>query len=234
LLDSSKRLIKRGNLDEQGGAGVSKREQLLAAAISLFSEQGYAATGTRAIAARAKCNVALISHYFGSKEGLLREVIVRGITTVGDELRALHATPIPAEQRLDRLIDYMVDHFDRCCQGMQIVCHELAQTQSPLLAAIRPKIAENVDVLTSILEDARGAQRLRDVDPRTAAVLLMGMLQYYFTTYPVASTLIGPRSPATIAELKRHISQIFLQGVMKEPDEPLSWRTPALQSAALP
>jgi hypothetical protein len=89
-------------------------------------------------------------------------------------------------------------------------------------------------VLTSILEDARGAHRLRDVEPRTAAVLLMGMLQYYFTTYPVASTLIGPRSPATIAELKRHISQIFLQGVMKEPAERLSWRAPELGSAASP
>jgi AcrR family transcriptional regulator len=234
LLDTCKRLIKRGNLDEASGAVVSKREQLLEAAISLFSEQGYAATGTRAVAARAKCNVALISHYFGSKEGLLREVIVHGITTVGEELRHLHATPMPAEERLDRLIDTMVDHFDRCCQGMQIMCHQLAQAQSPLLAAIRPKIAENVDLLTSILEEARGAHRLRDVDPRTAAVLLMGMLQYYFATYPVASTLIGPRSPATIAVLKRHISQIFLHGVLKEPADSPSWRAPALDSAASP
>jgi hypothetical protein len=29
--------------------------------------------------------------------------------------------------------------------------------------------------LTSILEEARGAEPLHDVDPRTAAVLLMGM-----------------------------------------------------------
>ena len=214
---------------------MSKKEQLLEAAISLFSEQGYAATGTRAIAARAKCNVALISHYFGSKEGLLREVIVRGITTVGDELRVLRASPMPPEERLERLIDYMVDHFDRCYQGMQIVCHELAQAQSPLLAAIHPKIAENVDLLTSILEEARGAHRLRDVDPRTAAVLLMGMLQYYFATYPVTSTFIGPRSPATIAQLKRHISQIFLRGVLTEPVEGVSsWRAAAMGSAASP
>src|SRR5436190_11504321 len=98
-----------------GGSGT--RERLLAAGMSLFSEQGYAATGTRAIAARAACNVALISHYFGSKEGLLREVIVRGIGAAGDELRALLAVPLPAGERLERLIDYMVDHFTRCSQG---------------------------------------------------------------------------------------------------------------------
>src|SRR5262250_212784 len=91
-----------------GIQGSGTRERLLQAASLIFSEQGYAATGTRAIAARASCNVALISHYFGSKEGLLREVAVRGIGEAGDELRALRAAPIPAEQRLERLIDYMV------------------------------------------------------------------------------------------------------------------------------
>src|SRR3954471_12078484 len=123
-----------------GAQGPGTRERLLEAASALFSEQGYAATGTRAIAARAACNVALISHYFGSKEGLLREVIVRGIGAAGDELRALLAMPLPAGERLERLIDYMVDHFTRCSQGMQIVMSQLSQGQTPLFAAIQPKI----------------------------------------------------------------------------------------------
>ena len=193
------------------------RERLLEAASSLFSAQGYAATGTRAIAARAACNVALISHYFGSKEGLLREVIVRGMGAAGDELRALLAAPIPAEKRLERLIDYMIDHFTRCSQPMQIVMSQLSQGQTPLFAAIVPKIVENVEVLTAILEEARAEGHLGDVEPRTAAVLLMGMLQHYFVTYAVSSTLIGPRSPETIAALKRHITQIFVHGAIKSP-----------------
>jgi AcrR family transcriptional regulator len=218
----------------RGAAVESKRERLLEAAMGLFSEQGYDATGTRAIASRAQCNVALISHYFGSKEGLLREVIVRGITTVGDELRALKAAPMLPEERIERLIDYMVDHFDRSHQGMTIVCHQLSQSQSPLLAAIRPKIEENVELLTSILELARVEQRLRDVDPRTAAILLMGMLQYYFAMYPVTSTLIGPRSPALIAQLKRHITQIFADGVLKAAPENAARRSPIRDAAASP
>jgi AcrR family transcriptional regulator len=192
------------------------RERLLEAASSLFSENGYAATGTRAIAARATCNVALISHYFGSKEGLLREVIVCGIATVGDELRSLRAAKLPPRERLDRLIEYMVDHFDRCCRGMQIVMSQLSQAHNPLFAAIQPKIAENVELVTSILEEVRSEGHLRDVEPRTAAVLLMGMLQCYFATYAVSSTLIGPRSPEIIVELKRHIAQIFLHGAIKD------------------
>src|SRR5258706_5136228 len=197
--------------------GPGTRERLIEAASCLFSDQGYAATGTRAIAARAACNVALISHYFGSKEGLLREVIVRGISTAGDELRSLLAARLPAEERLDRLIDYMIDHFHRCSQGLQILMSQLSQAQSPLFAAIQPKIGENVDPFSSILEEARAEGCLGDVEPRTAAVLLMGMLQYYFATYAVSSTLIGPRSPETMAELKRHIALIFVHGAIRSP-----------------
>jgi AcrR family transcriptional regulator len=221
LLDTINRLIRRRStmttsaILGNGIHGTGTRERLLEAASSLFSEHGYAATGTRAIAARATCNVALISHYFGSKEGLLREVIVRGISTAGDELRSLRAAPLPPEERLDRLIEYMVDHYDRCCRGLQIVMSQLAQVHSPLFAAIQPKIAENVDLVTSILEEARQDGKLQNVEPRTAAVLLMGMLQYYFASYPVSSTLIGPRSPEMIVDLKRHIAQIFLYGAIQ-------------------
>ncbi|MGH3950215.1 MAG: TetR family transcriptional regulator [Pseudonocardiaceae bacterium] len=44
------------------------REQILAAARSLFAEQGYDATTIRSIAAEAGVNPALIHHFFGSKD----------------------------------------------------------------------------------------------------------------------------------------------------------------------
>lgn len=46
------------------------RAALIAAALHLFGKQGYAATSTREIAARAGTNVASIAYHFGGKEGL--------------------------------------------------------------------------------------------------------------------------------------------------------------------
>ena len=46
------------------------KQALLNAAFPLFAENGFAATSTREIAVRAKCNVASITYHFGSKEGL--------------------------------------------------------------------------------------------------------------------------------------------------------------------
>lgn len=55
----------------------ASREALLRAATTLFGERGPAAVTTRAIAAEAGVNVALIHRHFGGKDGLLREVLER-------------------------------------------------------------------------------------------------------------------------------------------------------------
>ena len=50
------------------------RTRLLMAALKLFSEQGYAKTSIRAIAAEAQVNVASVSYYFGDKAALYAAV----------------------------------------------------------------------------------------------------------------------------------------------------------------
>ena len=56
---------------------ISPREGLLDTAERLFAEGGVAATSVRAITSAAGANVAAINYYFGSREGLLRELISR-------------------------------------------------------------------------------------------------------------------------------------------------------------
>ncbi len=50
------------------------RQRLLAAALRLFAQQGFAKTSTRELAEAASVNVAAISYYFGDKAGLYRAV----------------------------------------------------------------------------------------------------------------------------------------------------------------
>ena len=191
------------------------RERLVEAARELFSKNGYAATGTRAIAARADCNLSLIKHYFGSKDGLLKAIIAEQIGTAQEELRRLIDAEGPIEERLATLIDFLVDHFDRHADGMRVFFKEVMQSDSPIVDEIRPIAAMNQLLFMQLLEKARAQGKLRDVDPRYASLMMMGMLQFYFIAYPVASRLIGPRSPKVIAQIKRHIRQVFLHGVLK-------------------
>lgn len=53
------------------------REALLAAAVKLFSSNGYNAVSLRAIAKAADANVGSLTYHFGSKAGLVREIYKR-------------------------------------------------------------------------------------------------------------------------------------------------------------
>ena len=48
----------------------TSRDRILTAARSLFAAHGFTRTTLRAVAAEAGCDVALIPHYFGNKQGL--------------------------------------------------------------------------------------------------------------------------------------------------------------------
>lgn len=63
--------------------GEETRERLLQAALTEFCAHGFAGASTAAIVAAADCNVRMIYHYFGNKEGLYRAALQR----VYDELR---------------------------------------------------------------------------------------------------------------------------------------------------
>ncbi|MBU9721107.1 MULTISPECIES: forespore capture DNA-binding protein RefZ [Bacillaceae] len=53
----------------------ASKNKVANAAVELFNLQGYSGTSVRDIAKHAECNVALISYYFGSKQGLLEHLI---------------------------------------------------------------------------------------------------------------------------------------------------------------
>lgn len=54
--------------------GLARRQQLFEAALKIFAEKGYRDATVAEICEKAEANVALVSYYFGSKEGLYIEV----------------------------------------------------------------------------------------------------------------------------------------------------------------
>lgn len=59
-----------GNQTAGRARGEQARQQLIAAAIEMFGEYGIQGATTRDIAQRAGQNIAAITYYFNSKEGL--------------------------------------------------------------------------------------------------------------------------------------------------------------------
>jgi len=87
---SIKRLFKGKTMDVLQKNGVSSdakksvQDRLLDAAEELFCEHGFYDTSVRKIAARAKCNIASVNYYFGSKDKLYLEVWRRHLSVMRD------------------------------------------------------------------------------------------------------------------------------------------------------
>ena len=192
------------------------RERLLAAALTLFAQKGFAASSTRELAAAADCNISMIAHYFGSKEGLLRELIRVQMAGPGDELRAMQHGGETFEHKVERFVDYMVTKLARDHEFMRIVHREVVNGANPeMLDEFGHIIGSNLSLFTALVEEARGAGRVRaGIDPRIACLQLMGMIQFYFVNLPLTSRLIGPPTPEMLDRLRRQAVETFLGGVL--------------------
>jgi AcrR family transcriptional regulator len=61
--------------------GLRRRAELLAAAVALFADGGWESITTRAVAARAGANPALVHHHFGSVTALRRAAVAAVLAT---------------------------------------------------------------------------------------------------------------------------------------------------------
>lgn len=66
------------------------KQRILDAALREFSDKGIAGARVDAIAARANVNKRMLYYYFGSKEGLFREILQRRADESSDALRDTH------------------------------------------------------------------------------------------------------------------------------------------------
>lgn len=111
----------------------ASRRALLDAGIALFSQQGYDAATTRAIAAHAGLNEQLITRYFGGKAGLLTAVYAHFLEQ-RDNDAAYAALPLAgsAGEEIGRFLHWKHEHLHAIASLLQIVLPQLVR--DPALA----------------------------------------------------------------------------------------------------
>jgi AcrR family transcriptional regulator len=187
-----------------------RREHLLDAARKLFSSRGFAATSTREIAAQAGCNLGLITHYFGSKEGLLAAVIEANFKGEEPEVAAVLGGPGGPREQLEGFVDLAIDHFSSERDLLRIVYRELIQSESPFLAKLSPPIDRMVSELADRICQLRRWKGSRRNDARLAAMALVGAIQFCFVADPLVSRVLGTTPKALRSGLKRVMRALFL------------------------
>nr|WP_235948192.1 TetR/AcrR family transcriptional regulator [Candidatus Frankia alpina] len=90
------------------GSACDTRSRILAAAISLFAEQGYAGTSVRDISERLGVTKAALYYHFPSKETILDALLEPFVSELGRLVELVRQSPPPsALLLLERLVDVM-------------------------------------------------------------------------------------------------------------------------------
>lgn len=201
------------------------RQRLMDAGKALFSERGFAATSIRQIAQQADCNLALIHHYFGSKEGLLSALVEAQMREDAPELlRAMTAAGSPKD-RLRRFIEMTVDHLAKDSALLRIAHQELMHSDSPFLARLLGPIEGVLKALSAQFREQGADERL---EPRMLAYLMMGAIQFFFVAYPLTARLLPAQEKARNTSLKRHLIALFVDGTSRRRASSPRARRPSL------
>ncbi|MBH3412682.1 TetR/AcrR family transcriptional regulator [Pseudomonas putida] len=100
------------------------REDILQAAINEFVQQGLAGARVDAIAERTATSKRMIYYYFGSKEQLYVECLVKLYGDIRKTEQSLDLESLPPEQAICRLAEFTFDHHDRNVDFVRMVCTE--------------------------------------------------------------------------------------------------------------
>src|SRR5262245_36828536 len=184
------------------------REQIAAAARSLFAELGYERTTFRAIATAAGVDPALVVHFFGSKDELFRQVMVVP-PGIADALERLAEGPRETVGR--RLAELVVGGLENPASRSVILGRVRSAASHPEAAALVRELVTG-DML-------RLAKAVSEDRPETRAALVgtqlvgLALARYVVLVEPLAST-----SPSDLIDLVAPTFQRLLVEPLTPPD----------------
>jgi len=107
--------VDRTSRKKLSKAGQKTAEDILAAAEKLFSQKGFKATTLKEVSKSSSANTALISYYFGNKDGLRDAVFTRQLKKAGSGFETLFATEVVSfsTESFKQMIHFFLDQSER-------------------------------------------------------------------------------------------------------------------------
>lgn len=187
------------------------RQQLIRAGLHLFGTQGYEATSTRALAARARTNISSIAYHFGGKDALRLACADAVAAAIGQVAQAL---PVQAaaldrdrarrvlRRLMRRLVTFLVTPAAADVVGFLL--RELADPASPVLDRLYDTLIEPRHRALCAVWGVATGQDPDSEDTRIAVFSLVGQAAYFRLAAPLVQRRMGwagyaPREASAIS-----------------------------------
>lgn len=166
--------------------GEQRREQIIDAAIQLFSETGFAGTTTRRLAEAAGVSEAALYLHFETKEALYEAIIRRKAHEHEEFAERLRAAVSEGPERMFREVARsMIDIHTRDKAFLRLLLFSGLEQHALFRMFFEAQTRECGETLRSYIEGLQQRGVFRPCDPRLAVRAFMGMLVQHLLTQEV-------------------------------------------------
>jgi AcrR family transcriptional regulator len=197
------------------------KRRIFDAGVSLFARKGYAAVGIREIARTAGVNISSVSYYYGSKAGLLWQIINEAYDQYGRMLLSTGDDSTPAEEHVRSMVRGIVQFFRTNTELGLVAFDTFPPPDDPDTVALRVRWNEQIG---ERLAGFYGKLGLDVNDPVQMGVarrsLPMSVMTFFEGIFAVEQS--GAQDRVTAADqlddaffehYAEHLAELFLYGV---------------------
>ncbi|MGD9637123.1 MAG: DUF1956 domain-containing protein, partial [Pirellulales bacterium] len=184
----------------------------------MFAARGFESTTVRDICQAAGANVAAVNYYFGDKERLYVEAVVRAHRWRLDQAQLPEwDASVPPRQKL---ADFIETFFKRVLGGpddtwrTKLVMREIMQPSSACVEIAQSNIRPQFEILQGILRELLPADT-SDEELHLTSFSIVGQCLFYHVAGPIISNLIDQREYKTwdVAKLAQHVTKFTLAAI---------------------
>lgn len=210
------------NFMESKTQNIENREKIMRAARSLFSERGFEGVSIREIASAASVNIAMVSYYFGGKEGLYFECISEFAKSKEVSVKKSLKPMKNAEdfkRNLKAVVEDKMNTFTEDLEAHKIIMRELQSRREPeFQKKIMKQLVPVFDLIKGLFEDAKKLNLLKkEMQPEHLALMLMGTMSHPCIVEHAMETHLGYNmtDPKKRELYINQICLLFFSGVLK-------------------
>jgi TetR/AcrR family transcriptional regulator len=199
---------------------AATREAILEAAERIFGDEGLAGARTDAIAAAAGVNKALLYYYFRSKDGLYRAVLESYLADFNRRAMEVLSSHGSARTLLLRYINLHFDFIAAHPHHGPLFQRMLMADQKSLVRLAREYFLPRSRVLLAVIERGIRTGEFRRVDSSHAAISLISLIVFYFSSAPVLRAVSGidPYAKANVERRKKEVLKFVRYALFKNPE----------------
>jgi TetR/AcrR family transcriptional regulator len=214
--------VKAGEKVKGQRDAEATREAILAAGSELFARYGFGGTTVDLIARRAGANKAMISYYFGGKEGLYERILISTFDEAVAGLDSLLENARPADEMLRAFVGMFRELTARRPHFPAMMVREAMSGGRHLTERVLPHFLEMFVKVRRIYEQGIEEGTFRPVDPVLTHLVVLGSLLFFFASEPMRSRLIADgrlpvaEAPSTEAFI-RNLQDLIVRGLAAAP-----------------